>query len=166
MGGNLRSSIIEQLRRRAASVEQGPVKLSVQTLGLFFFDAHTGCTGPSARPHSLPPACPHLSCFHHDDVLLGEYWTTKCGSLLCSFCSGMGKELRGVLCVRVYFSPFNINCVSFCECGVPPPPPTCMNRTDGFALPCVLLTLEAAALCYQGPRVRVGYILPSNRTGC
>lgn len=56
-------------------MEQGPVKLcpNVRTP----LDTHAGWTGPSAQPRSPPPVCPHLPRFHHDDVLLGEYRTTK-----------------------------------------------------------------------------------------
>lgn len=81
MLGDLKSSPIEQLRGRAASVEQGPVKLSVQTFGLLLTPTLAGLV-PALSPALLHPAahtCP-------DSTMMMYFWVStaplKCGYLL------------------------------------------------------------------------------------
>lgn len=81
MLGDLKSSPIEELRGRAASVEQGPVKLSVQTFGLLLTPTLAGLV-PALSPALLHPAahtCP-------DSTMMMYFWVStaplKCGYLL------------------------------------------------------------------------------------
>lgn len=155
MLGDLKSSPIEQLRGRAASVEQGPVKLcpNVRTP----LDTHAGWTGPSAQPRSPPPVCPHLPRFHHDDVLLGEYRTTKvwvsppahtapvCTELACRTCVAHVSERVAALTL---YTVWVWACVRVC---VVQRLPHAWTELMVFPLSCVLLMLGCCSQKLQRP---------------
>lgn len=152
MLGDLKSSPIEQLRGRAASVEQGPVKLSVQTFGLLLTPTLAGLV-PALSPALLHPSahtCP-------DSTMMMYFWVStaplKCGYLLTPLRYAQSWRVERVwrMCQSVLQPLHYIQCEFERVCGAAPP--TCMNRADGFStLMCFidvgLLQPEATEACH------------------
>lgn len=151
-------------------MEQGSVKLSVQTLGLFLTPTLAGLVPVLGPALVCPPAhtCPASTMMMYFWVSTGPQTV----DLLCAQAAPAWAESWCVyVCVAyasvcfILYSIYSVSlCVCACVCGVAPP--TCMKRADGFPLPCVLLMLDAAARCYRGLRVCVRFIQPLNEGGC
>lgn len=148
-------------------MEQGPVKISVQTFGLFLTPTLAALVPVLGPTLVHPPAhtCPASTMMMYFWVSTNHHKVWVSFALLPPQHEQRAAVYICVAYASECFSPYSIYSLSVCVCVVPPPP-TCMIRADGFPLPCVLLMLDAAARCYRGPRVRVGFIQPLNERGC
>lgn len=153
MLGDLKSSPIEQLRGRAASVEQGPVKLSVQTFGLLLTPTLAGLV-PALSPALLHPAahtCP-------DSTMMMYFWVStaplKCGYLLLltplRYAQSWRVERVWRMCQSVLQPLHYIQC-EFERVCVVQRLPHAWTELMVFPLSCVLLMLGCCSQKLQRP---------------
>lgn len=153
MLGDLKSSPIEQLRGRAASVEQGPVKLSVQTFGLLLTPTLAGLV-PALSPALLHPSahtCP-------DSTMMMYFWVStaplKCGYLLLltplRYAQSWRVERVWRMCQSVLQPLHYIQC-EFERVCVAQRLPHAWTELMVFPLSCVLLMLGCCSQKLQRP---------------